>query len=225
MPRWSALSRKAKVRRSAGAWAASLGSDASGLPAGAIAYADFKNGTYYYGGNALEDFLYADPWWGGVFVPAHIVGGVGYQAADLEGPSVAPALAVAITSDGGCTIICDFVTGAGSSAFKFLFEENPGFAQELKAFLTTADGLPVIGDYNDTVSLTPLVTSTRCRAAITLSGTEIAVSVNGGAATTYAVIDPFVCNYATFDLTGLVWERVVFYPVKPTTDLPTLSAL
>jgi hypothetical protein len=88
MPRggsWSKLSRKAKVRRSAGAWAAGLINDPGSGPEGSIAHADFATGTFDGDGfTELSDFLTENAAWAG-FDTAYVQAGIGLYDEDSEG--------------------------------------------------------------------------------------------------------------------------------------------
>jgi hypothetical protein len=68
----------------------------AGLPEGALAYADLKNGTYFYQGNTLDDFLAANEAWGSYDI-SMVVAGTGLKSPD--GNNIGPVFAAGLTTD------------------------------------------------------------------------------------------------------------------------------
>lgn len=202
----------------------------AGLPAGAIAYADFKNGTYFYGGNALSDFLVQNEDWG-TFDPASIVPGTGYVAPGAnEGPVLAPALTSTLIAAQGFTATVDLIPGVssgGTNNLQIIMVDFPGFAQQITAELSDSAtaSASYVGDYNGQTNIDILSVDVLHRVAVTLSATHLAASVDGGIVATYAVADPFICNFIAFNVADGTWERMVIYPIKTDAELSALSAL
>jgi hypothetical protein len=215
---WSKLSRKAKVRRSAGAWAASLVDDGgAGLPEGAVAYADFKNGTYHYGGNTLEDLFVENLDWGAFDPDGKIVPGVGYVGtAAADGPTLASALAAQFLAS-GYTLVANIAEIGDSGNFGSDFVDLSDYDPDV-SFVVGANGIVTVnsGAMTD-------VHSFPIRLAATLEPARVACSVNGED----SIEDTFShtgFTHVVLSFVSATVEDVTFYPPKSNAEIQALSA-
>lgn len=203
--------------------------DPGGLPDGAIAYADFKNGTYYYGGNTLADFLTEDEAWGTFDPVTDVVSGSGI------GESL-PVVATALTADlivGGFIFVAALGDIPDETSFTNFqvstwVDPNPAFYNQCRiARETTQDSIIEVGGDPETLLIQKLATGTN-KIAIEFDGDTISASTNGGSiesdtASAPVTIDRIGISFGASGVDGW-WESVVLYPAGHAA-LNTLSAL
>jgi len=191
--------------------------DPGGLPPGAIAYADFKNGTYYYGGNALSDLFVENTDWASFDPAGKVVPDVGYVGdGNADGPTLASALAAEFLS-AGYTFVANVASIGDGASFGSDFVALPDYDPDVSV-VVNATGLPTV---NSSVAGDPH--STPYRIAATLSPTRAALAINGGS----AIEDTYThtgFTHVVLSFNASVVEDITFYPPKNNTELAALSA-
>jgi hypothetical protein len=117
-----------KGARRRASWAALQDDGGAGQPEGALAYADFKNGTYHYAGNALSDFIVQNTDWGSFDPDTEVVPGTGLIGA----PCLAPGLFAAYWST-GIRIVAQINDLGAEAPFQIEAFDAPDYNQELWA--------------------------------------------------------------------------------------------
>lgn len=212
-----------------------LVSDPSGLPPGAIAYADFAAGTYYYGGNTLSDFLVEDATNWGAFDPASLVPGEGLPSE--QSPILAPGLVSTLAADGATFVAAFFFAPNGN--IQIDVTDFPDYTAEYVVLLDTfsTSGIGSGGTLHldlvvDGGSNTSMTTGEHKLAFTFLPSGDVAVSIDGyavRAASNEAAGPPSINAMGLAigaSLSGSNYFRsLVIYPPKANAELPALSAL
>lgn len=185
------------------------------LPAGAAAYADFVGDNYYANGavTTLGAMFENDEvhwhFWDGTTAVTGLVD---------NAPKLAPTVAAAFLP--GATFVFDWTISDGAVTVEILandFDPDVGFVAE--------NATMILANYHGSESLSVGSAIGTHRAAVTITTTRIAVSVDGAAvqAATYTLSGAFqlIGLRAQFDA---VLKTVTFYEPKDNTALPALSA-
>jgi hypothetical protein len=207
-----------------------LVSDPGGLPEGAIAYADFKDGIYFYGGNELDDFLVEDTNWGSFDPLTAVESGVGLTSTTSPSPVLAPALAAELLASGFTAVIV--WTNAPNCDLFFECTDLPGYTVET-AILPDHTGFTQLKQLGTATELNmdyDVVAESQNRAALSFDflggATTMSLSVNGNPVGNLAAAAGAPHEHiAMMLLNAGVLESVVFYPLQIDAALPSLSAL
>jgi hypothetical protein len=197
-----------------------LVSDSSGLPPGAIAYADFKNGTYYYGGNALSDFLTENTDWGS-FNPALIVPNIGlYKISNSNQPVIASALASALLVSGFTAVATIYLSGV----FDFGVVNLPDYDTEVY-FSLNSDGMTTRVFVKDTENVAGSIPAVSMhRVAMTYNNGRAAMSIDGNSVIVQDAAESLTLNAIVINGAYVVSD-LTFYPAKSDGDTQTLATL
>lgn len=226
-----ALTRRQRVRRSAGAWAA-LQQDAAGLPEGAVGYVSFLAGTFYTEGGTetIGDILMNDPANGWPFDPSNVIDGVGLVGQDADArPRIIGTLLDQILAGG--TIVFDFeVTSEATSAphIKVLAYDDPdfnlGWGVTFAPLSVVSPGIYADGPMTDI----DRVTVGPHKAALTIKSTGVSVSIDGAAVLSDAGTpsDFALLNAAGAEVfEGFTLRSIAVYPVMTNAEMIAASAL
>lgn len=191
--------------------------DPGGLPEGAIAFADFKNGTYHYGDNALSDLFVENTDWATFDATGKIIPGTGYVGdGNADGPTIADALAANFLAD-GFTFVANVTAIEAGGTFGADFVDLSDYDPDVSVSLGESGGATVNSNIAGDAHSFPITI------AGTLSPTRVACSVNGDA----AIEDTFSHTGFTHVVMSFVLstvEDVTFYPPKTNAELEALSA-
>lgn len=203
----------------------------AGLPPGAIAYADFKNGTYYYGGNALSDFLVENTDWSD-FDTAKVQAGVGLADVELDG-TAAPVVAAPLTAEllaSGFSAVMVYTKLASPETQVLFFDilDLPGYSAEwVFNFVQSSDEND--GSFNNNYLNTEVLDATQPdgtnKAGMTLEAdSDIIMVINAGTALSYTPATATPDSIAISVKGAVVLEQVTFYPPKSAAELQALTA-
>lgn len=206
-----------------------LTDDGAGLPEGAISYADFADGTYHYGGNALEDFLTEDTGWA-QFDPAYVLPGVGLYDENSDGMAN-PVLGVDLTADllaSGFSAVWTYEVRVLTQTRNINLEvlDLPDYNCEWIFGFYGADGGASFYDgvTDETVAIGQglgvhkagvSVNPSTGAVILVVDGTEV-ISTTAVAATPNTIA--MQCNG------GVALQQATFYPIKTSAELQALTA-
>lgn len=208
-----------------------LVSDPGSGPEGSTASADFKEGTYDYGGNALEDFLTQNTDWG-VFNPASVVNGVGLtdpNTLNIALPVLASALAADLLANGFTAVFTYTRTSAINDGFCLVAIEMLDLPNWNNEWIVTCVGTDGLGSLYDGTTPggddlpSPVQGPGLHKAAFTLSDGVIALSVDGSDAISKVPVAASPNTIAIQVGGGVALENFDIYPPKSNAEIKALS--
>jgi hypothetical protein len=230
-------------------WAARLrlhhgGLEPEWLPEGAVAFLDFKNGRYWFGGaeHTRQESIEENLDWG-AFDPSKIVGGIGIRATGASSANCAfvltsGAAAGLLPAGGGLTFVAEFfnaisgTTGQTGCTVEVL--DLPNFNVEWTCTLVTnANGSKAYAIGSTTGATLGEPPNGDHKVAVTMAPNHIVGSLDGedveavGTVANNSGATHIAVNVSIFvpDATATsILETLTFYPPQPDESLPALSA-
>jgi len=219
-------------------------------PTAPLAVADYKNGIYSIGGVSKT---YAQMWTNGGYVGPPfgtpiITPGVGWEAATVNGvftnfyAQATPELFAALNVAAGVSFIMDFYLDADAAAkcnmnLGAVVNDTTKGAWVASASCDSTDiDMNLFGDYYGTLTDTESFMEGQHRAAASFSLAELAISTDGGPNMScptdgLAVVGGYYYNSIMPDGRGEpyglargVIQKITYYPLIPSAQLPTYSA-
>lgn len=196
------------------------------IPTGAIASANFTTNHYYAGGVEVVD-------------PAALFGAdtvvqTTFNAADISADGLAHASIPNFIGDfladsinpAGRTFVFDF-TVDGDGGFQFYLTTDFATFDPFYMFSAAQSGNSFVGSADPEVLAQQYVVQGINRAAVTMSPTHMAFSINGAATVSQSVAVPFdaIVNAAINDGGHQFLRSITVYPVQDDATLATMSAV
>lgn len=199
-----------------------LVSDPDGLPAGAIAFANIREGTYFYGGNMLSD-IFTENTDFATFSEDCIISGIGLtQWGGPNDPVLGPALTADMLAD-GFTMICTIYTNA---TYTIEVANVPAFDDDVTfAIAPTQNSTSVTPNFDSEAAATYDVAPGvgMHKVAVTYDGGVSKMCIDGG---TVISLDAGAQTLNTIGfLSADTLSELVVYPVKSNAEMQSLCSL
>lgn len=201
---------------------AGLVNDPSALPPGAIAFANIRDGNYYYGDNMLSDVFVENSDWSD-FSPDSIVVPIGlWSIAGANDPTLGPDLSAEMLTNGFTAIVTAYLNGQMDASAV----ELPGFSFEADWRASSTSNCRVVSNATTQIYSAALPQSMHKFAMRYDPATGIAsLCIDGGAVVSADDGGPLEGLNSVCFSSSFVFSELVIYPLKSDAEMQALCDL